>query len=61
VLYTSDLEEFTYPSTGGQYANETTEAKFRRLYLGILGKRVARQFFKYDPREDFALDSIIAR
>ncbi|MCS7471115.1 hypothetical protein NZK35_31040 [Stieleria sp. ICT_E10.1] len=60
-LFTRDIDDFTYPNTAGVYTNETTEARFRKLYLGILGKRVARQFYPYDAHEDFALDSIIAR
>ena len=60
-LFSSDLDDFTYPTTAGVYTNEMTEAKFRKLYLGILAKRVARQFFPFDPHDDFALDSIIAR
>jgi len=60
-LYGADIDEFTYPTTAGVYTNETTETRFRKLYLGILAKRIARRFYPYDPRDDFALDSIIAR
>ncbi|KAA5544484.1 hypothetical protein FYK55_09140 [Roseiconus nitratireducens] len=60
-LYRSEMEEFTYPTTAGQYTSETTESRFQKLYLGVLAKRVARQFYPYDPRDDFALDSIVAR
>ncbi|MEL6105668.1 MAG: hypothetical protein AAFU85_06520 [Planctomycetota bacterium] len=61
VVYRHTLEDFTYPETAGQYTSETTESRFRKLYLGILAKRVARQFYPYDYHEDFALDSIVAR
>ena len=60
-LFTRDIDDFTYPVTAGVYTNETTEAGFRKLYLGILAKRIARQFYPYDAHEDFALDSMIAR
>ncbi|MEO1618445.1 MAG: hypothetical protein AAFV88_21510 [Planctomycetota bacterium] len=60
-LYHTEIDEFEYPTTAGVYTNETTESRFRKLYLGILGKRIARQFFAFDAHEDFALDSIIAR
>lgn len=60
-LFTRDLDDFTYPTTAGVYTNETTEARFRKLYLGILAKRIARQFYPYDAHEDFALDGMIAR
>ncbi|MEM6473153.1 MAG: hypothetical protein AAF802_26565 [Planctomycetota bacterium] len=60
-LFSSEIEEFQYPITAGVYTNETTESRFRKLYLGILGKRIARQFFPFDAHEDFALDGFIAR
>ncbi|MEO1525389.1 MAG: hypothetical protein AAFX06_08125 [Planctomycetota bacterium] len=61
TVHQHSLEEFTYPETAGKYTSETTEKRFRKLYLGILAKRIARQFFPYDYHEDFALDSIVAR
>ena len=61
MLFSSDLDDFTYPVTAGVYTNETTEARFQKLYLGILAKRIARQFYPFDAHEDYALDSIIAR
>ncbi len=60
-VYHSELDEFTYPVSAGQYTSETTESRFRKLYLGILAKRIARQFYPFDAHEDFALDSIVAR
>ena len=61
TVHRHSLEDFTYPETAGQYTSETTEKRFRKLYLGILAKRIARQFYPYDYHEDFALDSIVAR
>ena len=61
TLFRTEVEDFTYPTTAGVYTNETTEDRFRKLYLGILAKRISRQFYPYDPRDDFAIDSIIAR
>ena len=43
-------------SSGG----ETTEARFRKLYLGMLAKRLAQRFHPYDASEMFALDGVIA-
>ncbi|TWU04857.1 hypothetical protein [Stieleria varia] len=61
VEFERDIEEFTYPVNSGQYTSETTEVKFRKLYLGIVAKQIAKNFFAYDPHEDFAMDTIIAR
>ncbi|MDM4016328.1 hypothetical protein [Roseiconus lacunae] len=63
VLFSTDVEDFTYPTiAGGVSTSETTEARFRKLFVGnILAKRIARQFHPFDARDDFALDSITAR
>ncbi|MCC9599686.1 hypothetical protein LOC67_03860 [Stieleria sp. JC731] len=62
-LFSSDLEDFTYPNiAGGVSTSETTEARFRKLFVGnILAKRIARLFHPFDARDDFALDSITTR
>lgn len=61
VEFNQEIDEFMYPIHGGQPATETTESRFRKMYLGILASRIARQFHPFDPHEDFGLDSIIAR
>ena len=60
VLYRRSLDEYTYPINAGQYTNDTTESRFRKLYLGMLAKQIARSFHRWDFNEDFANDSIIA-
>ncbi|QDV68355.1 hypothetical protein Poly24_20640 [Rosistilla carotiformis] len=53
------LDDFTFPVHTGKYASETTEAKFRRDFLDVLSRRVARYFHRYDPRDSVALDAVI--
>ena len=53
------LEDFSYPVTGGQYTSETTESRFRHVFLDVLSKRVARYFHPYDFRDSVALDAAI--
>lgn len=60
VVYKKEIEEFTYPTSAGQYTTETTEAKFQRLYLGMLSKQIARMFYPYDFSETVANDAAIA-
>ena len=60
VLYSRDMEDFTYPSTAGQYTSETTESRFRKLYLDMLAKQICRAFHPYDFSETVALDGAIA-
>ena len=61
VEYTRTLEEFTYPNIAGQYTSETTETKFRRLYLKMLAEEIGRSFHRYDLTDRIAADSQIAR
>ena len=60
ILYRRTIDEFTYPTTAGQHTSETTEKRFRKLYLGMLARQIARSFHPWDMTEDFALDSVIA-
>ncbi|MEM9586499.1 MAG: hypothetical protein AAGA03_04395 [Planctomycetota bacterium] len=60
IVYRKEFDDFTYPVTTGQYTSETTEARFRKLYLGMLAQRIARCFHPWDKTDDFALDGMIA-
>ncbi len=54
-----NLEEFTYPVSAGMYTSDTTESKFRNLFLGVLASRLARFFHGYDFSDTVALDAAI--
>ncbi|TWU21872.1 hypothetical protein [Novipirellula artificiosorum] len=60
LLYRKDLDEFTFPVSAGQYTSETTETRFRKLYLGMLAKQIGRLFHPYDFSETVAIDGSIA-
>jgi hypothetical protein len=60
IEYTKSLDEYTFPTVAGQYTSETTEARFRRLYLTMLADEIGRSFHPYDMSDRFALDSAIA-
>ena len=60
VEYTKSFDEFTYPTIAGQYTSETTETKFRKLYLSMLAKEIGRVFHPYDMTDRIAADSKIA-
>jgi hypothetical protein len=42
-------------------AADRQEDDFRRQFLGVVAERVARHFYEYDSRRDFALDSTVLR
>ncbi|QDT06601.1 hypothetical protein K227x_50120 [Rubripirellula lacrimiformis] len=60
VVYSRSLDEYTYPSMTGQHTSETTETRFRKLYLSMLANEIGRSFHPYDLNERIALDSKIA-
>lgn len=51
------MQNFSFPSMGGQPTTGTDENTFRRLFLSIVAKRVARNFHPYNPDEDIAADA----
>lgn len=51
------LDDYSYPVTGGQYTSETTEPKFRRVFLHRLSEVLARYFHPYDFHDSVALDA----
>ncbi len=53
------LDDFTYPVTAGMYTSETTETKFRGLFLGVLASKISRYFHGYDFSDTVALDAAI--
>ena len=60
ILYRRELDEFTFPTSAGQYTSETTEPKFRKLYLHMLAKQISRSFYPWDFNETIAIDGAIA-
>lgn len=59
-VFAKDIDEFTFPQTAGQYTSETTEGRFRKLFLDMLADHVGRVFYPYDFSETVALDGAIA-
>ena len=60
ILYRRELEEFTFPTSAGQYTSETTEPRFRKLYLNMLATQISRSFHPWDFNETIAIDGSIA-
>lgn len=51
------MQNFSFPSMGGQPTTGTDENTFRRKFLAIVAMRVARNFHPYNPDEDIAADA----
>ncbi len=50
-----------FPPNSPYAAADRQEDDFRRQFLGVLSERVARYFYAYDSRKDFAIDSTVMR
>ena len=48
-----------YPPNSPYAAADRQEDDFRRQFLGVLADRVARHFYDYDSRRDFAQDATV--
>ena len=56
VVFKLDPTLIEFPHNSGQHTADTREADFRDRYLEVLAAYVARQFYSYDSKEDFARD-----
>ena len=50
-----------FPPNSPYSSSDRQEDDFRRQFLGVLAERVARHFYDYDSRKDFALDSTVMK
>ena len=55
-VYRNELPEITFPVNSPHPVADTSEAKFRREFLRVLSRQVAKQFYRYDIVEDYATD-----
>ncbi len=59
--FRKQLDDFTFPKNAAQDSGSVSESKFRRLYLSVLSRQIARLFHPFDMSEDFAIDGKLAR
>ena len=57
ILYRKQMPEFAFPKLDGVPTTDTSIAKFRGAFLGIVAEKVAGLFYPVDPTTDFALDA----
>lgn len=55
-VYRKDISEFTFPVNSHYHATETSENRFRRQFLAVLSREVAKRFYPYEMTEDFGGD-----
>ncbi len=58
LVWTHDLGEILYPINSGIPAQDKPVQQFEREFVGIVAGAVARNFYKHDPHDTFALDAL---
>jgi hypothetical protein len=58
LVFEKRLDDFTFPKNGAIPATDRPESQFRGMFLQLLSQRIARCFFAYDSREQFADDNL---
>jgi hypothetical protein len=58
VVFRKQMPEFEFPKIGGPTVTDTSEAKFRGLFLTVVSRKIATLFYEAEATEDYALDAI---
>jgi hypothetical protein len=58
VVYRKTFPEFEYPKIGGPTVTDTTEPRFRGLFLTVVSQRIGTLFYDADPTELVGLDAV---
>ena len=59
-VFTTGDKEFIFPQNGAQHVVEN-EADFKRIYMQMLAKDIAKNFYAYPKVDDVAIESILAQ
>ena len=57
LVYQDNTIDFRYPHNAGPSTTEISENAFRREFIRALSRHLAKAFYDYELREDFAYDS----
>ena len=55
-VYYDTPPQIVYPVTGGVHNTETSATEFRRKFVEVIAHQLAKRFYEYDLKEDFAQD-----
>ena len=51
--------QIQFPANAGYHTTDMSEGAFRRKFVNVIARKIARQFYAYDVKEDFANDATI--
>ncbi len=58
VAFREEITDFTFPRTGARHTTEISEPKFRRLFVMVLARNIAKYFHAYNIEDDIATDAL---
>lgn len=58
VAYREEIPDFTFPRTGARHTTEISEPRFRRLFVMVLARNIAKYFHAYHIEDDIATDAL---
>ena len=61
LAFVREIDEHAFPRVGGTPVSDTTDAKFRSIYLHLVATKVASLFHPSDPTAEYALDAKAAQ
>jgi len=59
VVFRRNPFEFTFPKSAPLASTDMSERQFRRMFMNALARRIAKTFYTYDVRDDFAADNTL--
>lgn len=59
LVYQTQMTDLKYPESGPRPITDN-EGQFRQIFIEILARKIAKDFYVYDKLEDFSLDSLYA-
>lgn len=57
IVFKKQFPEFSFPKMGGPTTSDTTDSKFRNLFLTVVASKVSGLFYAVDPTAEYALDA----
>lgn len=60
ILYSKNIPEFSFPKIGGSPVTDSSEAKFRGVFVTIVSQKIASLFYAAEANADYALDATVS-
>lgn len=58
-VFATTPPQIQYPLNSGYHTTDISEGEFRRQFLSLVARRLSRNFYPYDVKEDYAQDATL--